>query len=45
MFRRRPLRRPLRPAGRIRRGRRVPQEIILANQLMESGNYQGVAEQ
>jgi hypothetical protein len=43
MFRRRPIRRMLRPArGRVRR---APQELILANQMMESGNYQGAAEQ
>ena len=43
MFHRRPIRRMLRPArGRIRR---APQELILANQMMESGNYQGAAEQ
>lgn len=46
MFRRRSIRRMLRPArGRIRSGRRAPQELILANQMMESGNYQGAAEQ
>jgi len=45
MFRRRPPRRPLRPLGRIRHGRRAPQELILANQMLESGNYQGAAEQ
>jgi hypothetical protein len=43
MFRRRPIRRMLRPArGRARRASR---ELILANQLMESGDYQGAAEQ
>ena len=45
MFRRRSQRRPLRLLGRIRRGRRAPQELILANQMLESGNYQGAAEQ
>ena len=42
MFRRHPSRRAL---GRIRRRLHAPQELILANQMMESGNYQGAAEQ
>jgi hypothetical protein len=43
MFRRRPIRRMLRSErGRVRR---APRELILANQLMESGDYQGAAEQ
>lgn len=46
MFRRRPIRRMMRPArGRVCGGRRPPQELIFANQMMESGNYQGKAEQ
>lgn len=46
MFRRRSLRRILRPIrGRLRAGRRAPQELILANQMMEAGNYPGAAEQ
>lgn len=35
MFRRRSARHPLRPVGRIRQGRCVPQELILANQMIE----------
>ena len=43
MFRRRPIRRPLRPRrGGMRRG--APQALIKANQMLESGNYQGAAE-
>jgi hypothetical protein len=47
MFRRRPKRRPLRPLhARMRPGRRrPPQELIRAHYMMESGNYQGAAEQ
>jgi hypothetical protein len=46
MFRRRPIRRMLRPArGRLRAERRAFQELVLANQMMESGNYTGAAEQ
>lgn len=39
MFRRRPIRRALRPT------RRAPQELILANQMMEAENYQGASQQ
>ena len=43
MFRRRPIRRLMRPArGRVHR---ASQELLLANQMMESGDYQGAAEQ
>jgi hypothetical protein len=46
MFRRRPKRRPLRPLREgMRPGHRPPQELIRAHQMMESGNYQGAAEQ
>ena len=42
MFRRRPIRRMLRQE---RRGRRASQELVQANQMMESGDYLGAAEQ
>ena len=43
MFRRRPIRRALRPLrGTPRRG--APQALITANQMLESGNYQEAAE-
>ena len=46
MFRRRPPRRPLRaPHARTRPGRRAPRELILANQMMESGDFAGAAAQ
>jgi hypothetical protein len=43
MFRRRPIRRAMRPLrGRARRS--APQALITANQMLESGNYQEAAE-
>jgi hypothetical protein len=42
MFHRRPIRRMLRQE---RRGRRASQELVQANQMMESGDYLGAAEQ
>ena len=46
MFRRRLTRRALHPPrDRIRSGRRASQELILANQIIESGNYAVAAEQ
>lgn len=46
MFRRRGSRRLTRPLRRLARaGLRAPQELILANQMMESGDYMGAAGQ
>jgi hypothetical protein len=46
MFRRRPVRRLLRPLRRLARsGLRAPQELVVANQMIESGNYVSAAEQ
>jgi hypothetical protein len=46
MFRRRGNRRILRPLRRlVRSGLRVPRELILANQMMESGDHAGAAGQ
>lgn len=46
MFRRRAERRLSRPLRRLARaGLRAPQELILANQMMESGDYPAAAEQ
>ena len=42
MFRRCPFRRALQ--GRLVPSRRAPQELIFANQLLESGDYQGAAD-
>jgi hypothetical protein len=46
MFRRRPIRRMLRTTHWLARAaRRAPEELILANEMMESKNYAGAAEQ